>query len=123
VTLTTWVTDEPPKLNVVPNQQRGRDRGAAGAPTTPQPPPLSVTWSKYRGPGLVTFAAAKPPIDKADGGRATTTASFSAPGDYVLRVQANDQSGDSGGGFECCWSNAFVAISVKPAVMSTERQR
>lgn len=123
VTLTTWVTDEPPKLNVVPNQQRGRGRGAAGAPATPQPPPLSVTWSKYRGPGQVTFAAAKPPIDKADGGRATTTASFSAPGDYVLRVQANDQSGDGGGGFECCWSNTFVAISVKPAVTSTGGQR
>jgi hypothetical protein len=25
---------------------------------------------------------------------AVTTATFSAPGDYVLRVQANDRSGD-----------------------------
>ena len=119
VTLTAWVTDEPPKLNVVPNQQRGRSRGAAG---TPAPPPLSITWSKYRGPGQVTFAAAKPPIDKADGGKATTTATFSESGDYILRAQANDQSGDGGGGFQCCWSNAFVTVSVKPAATTNEAQ-
>jgi len=126
MTLTAWVTDEPPKVNVAPNQPRGRGRGAAGAPTTPQPPPpppLSITWSKYRGPGQVTFAAVKPPIDKADGGKATTTVTFSEPGDYILRVQANDQSGDGGGGFQCCWSNAHVAVSVKPAVASTGGER
>jgi hypothetical protein len=119
VTLTAWVSDEPPKVNVAPNQPRGRGRGAAGAPTTPQPPPLSITWSKYRGPGQVTFAAAKPPIDKADGGKATTAATFSESGDYILRVQANDQSGDGGGGFQCCWSNAFVTVSVKPGMPAT----
>jgi hypothetical protein len=123
LTITAWVTDEPPKLNVVANPSRGRSRGGAGTPTPPLPPPLSITWSKYRGPGQVTFAAAKPPIDKADGGKATTTAVFSEPGDYILRVQANDQSGDGGGGFQCCWSNAFVAVSVKPGVASTEGRR
>ena len=117
MTLTTWVTDEPPKLNVVPNPQRGRGRGAAGTPTPP--PPLSITWSKYRGSGQVTFAAAKPPIDKADGGKATTTVTFSEPGEYILRVQANDQSGDGGGGFQCCWSNAHVAVTVKPGATTT----
>lgn len=116
LTLTAWVTDEPPKLNVVANQSRGRSRGAAGTPAPPPPPPLSITWSKYRGPGQVTFAAAKPPIDKADGGKTTTTVTFSEPGDYILRVQANDQSGDGGSGFQCCWSNAHVAVTVKPGV-------
>ena len=75
----------------------------------------------YRGPGSVTFDKAKPSIDRADGGKATTTATFSAPGEYVLRVQANDQSGDGGGGFECCWSNAHVAVSVKGGASTTSR--
>ena len=52
-------------------------------------------------------------IDKADG-RATTTVTFSAQGDYVLRAQANDVSGDGGNGFQCCWTNALVKVAVKP---------
>src|SRR5262245_34040183 len=46
---------------------------------------LSATWSKFRGPGLVTFANAKPDIDKTDG-KAPTTAAFSEPGEYILRL-------------------------------------
>ena len=45
----------------------------------------------------------------------TTKATFTAPGNYILRVQANDDSGDGGGGFQCCWTNAHVAVTVKPA--------
>ena len=119
--LTTWVTDEGAKVNVGerPTPQRGRGARPANAP--PLPPALSITWSMYRGPGSVKFDNAKPPIDRADGGKATTTATFSAPGEYVLRVQANDQSGDGGGGFECCWSNAHVAVSVKGGPSTTSR--
>jgi hypothetical protein len=32
----------------------------------------------------------------------------------VLRVVANDWSGDGGGGFQCCWTNGQVKVSVKP---------
>ena len=60
------------------------------------------------------FENAKPSIDKAEGGKATTTATFSEAGEYILRAQANDQSGDGGGGFQCCWTNAHVKIIVKP---------
>lgn len=123
--LTAWVTDEGPKVNVVERPQgggRGRGtaaRGSSGARTPTAPPALSVTWSQYRGPGSVKFENAKPAIDKTDGGKATTTATFSAPGEYVLRLQANDQSGDGGGGFQCCWSNAHVAVSVKAGPSTT----
>ncbi len=78
-------------------------------------PTISITWSKFRGPGAVTFSPAKPDVDKKDGGKATTSASFSTPGEYVLRAQVNDSSGDGGGGSQCCWTNAHVAVSVKPA--------
>ena len=44
---------------------------------------------------------------------ATTTATFSASGDYMLRAQVNDDSGDGGGGEQCCWTNALVKVTVK----------
>jgi hypothetical protein len=74
---------------------------------------VSVTWTKFRGPGEVKFSEAKPKVDEADG-KSTTTATFSAPGEYMIRVQGNDRSGDGGGGFQCCWTNTYVKVTVKP---------
>ena len=90
----------------------------------PRTPPVTVAWSKFRGPGAVTFANERPAVEKAEfhappgavfSGKATTTATFSEPGEYVLRLVVNDWSGDGGRGFQCCWSNAQVKVSVKPA--------
>ena len=84
--------------------------------------PVTIEWSKFRGPGVVTFSSERPAVDKADfkapapavfSGTATTTAKFSEPGEYILRVVANDYSGDGGRGFQCCWSNAQVKVTVK----------
>jgi len=97
--LTVWATDKPAKRKGPP-------------PPGPHAPDLAIVWSMFRGPGAVTFANTKPDIDKADG-KATTTATFSAPGEYVLRLQANDSSGDGGSGFQCCWTNALIKITVK----------
>lgn len=99
--------------------------GFVGSPGSQQPktPPVTVTWSKLRGPGTVTFASAKPTVELANGGQLTaagvsgvakTTATFSAPGEYVLLVVANDWSGNGGHGYQCCWTNAQVKVSVKP---------
>ena len=44
-------------------------------------------------------------------GKATTSATFSAPGDYVLHVAANDLSGD-GRGEQCCWTFGTVRVKV-----------
>jgi hypothetical protein len=118
--LIAWATDEPPRLNVASAAAR-RPRPSTTGPSIPPPPPLSVAWSKYRGPGTVAFANAKPTIDKERGGEAQTTATFSAPGYYVLRLQANDQSGDGGGGFQCCWTNAYVAVTVKGPAVTTDK--
>ena len=90
----------------------------------PRTPPVTVSWNKLRGPGTVTFANGRPAVEKADiagppsakfTGKAHTTATFSEPGEYILRVVANDWSGDGGRGFQCCWSNAQVKVSVRPA--------
>jgi hypothetical protein len=80
---------------------------------------VSVRWSKYRGPGAVTFDKPRPDLAKQSGaapysGKAETTAKFSEPGDYVLHLTGNDYSGDGGGGFGCCWTTSLVKVSVKP---------
>jgi hypothetical protein len=109
LTLTTWVSDDG-KLTYWPNQGRLRFG------------PVTVSWSKFRGPGAVTFANNGPTLEKIESkvtpapafsGRATTTATFSEPGEYLLRVVGNDASGDGGRGAQCCWSNAQVKVSVK----------
>lgn len=85
----------------------------------PNLPAVTVGWGKFRGPGNVTFANARPRVEKTEGqaafnGKATTTATFSEPGQYLLRVVANDWSGDGGRGFQCCWTNAMVSVDVSP---------
>ena len=42
-----------------------------------------------------------------------STATFSAPDEYVVRAQVNDTSGDGGGGEQCCWTTALVRVTVK----------
>ncbi|HLX43631.1 MAG TPA: hypothetical protein VKR43_09365 [Bryobacteraceae bacterium] len=84
-------------------------------------PPVTLRWTKFRGPGVVTFSNERPPIEKipfkapentAFSGKSTTTATFSEPGDYILSVVANDWTGEGGRGFQCCWTNAQVKVSV-----------
>lgn len=96
LSLAIWVSDDRPL--------RG-GRGVAGA-TGP------VVWSKFRGPGVVVFENARPAADPE--GKAVTTATFAAPGEYVLRAQANDATGEGGGGFQCCWTNVHVKVTVNP---------
>lgn len=108
--LTVWLSDD------------GKWFSNSGAkPRNLSPIPVTVTWEKWRGPGNVTFDKAKPTVEKLNGGdskfvfngKSTAQATFSEPGDYVLHVTINDYSGPGGGGgFQCCWSNGFVKVSV-----------
>jgi hypothetical protein len=111
LTLPAWVTDKPAKIIVnVP-----RPPGGGGNRGRERRPDLQLTWTLHRGPADVAFAKDKPDIDKAADGKTTTTATFTTPGDYILRAQANDSSGDGGGGFQCCWTNAQVKVTVRGA--------
>ena len=67
---------DPPKSNV----PGGRRNDAPPAPTGPAP---TIAWTKDSGPGKVTFA---------DPNALITTATFSAPGAYVLRLTAGNGS-------------------------------
>ena len=78
---------------------------------------IRVIWKKYRGPGDVKIADETIPLmNGSDATRfleARTTATFSAPGEYWLRAQVNDSSGDGGGGDQCCWTTAHIVVNVK----------
>ena len=75
---------------------------------------MTVEWAKYRGPGTVTWSPPKQPL--ADG-KASATASFSEPGEYVLLAVVDDGSGESAGnfGYHCCWTNVQVKVTVTGA--------
>ena len=139
VTLKMWASDAPPSEknweNIVSAQNRpktivpARDQIAiiggqvvnAGGPA-PRPaasaPEADITavWTKYRGPGTVAFSpkAGVPLFTSGDPKKvleATSTATFSAPGEYWLRaepVEADD-------GFDglCCFTFALVKVTVK----------
>lgn len=95
----------------------------SNAPMRSAPPPVNLTVSKYRGAGNVTFGDVRPTFEALKGGKpdepytgkASTTVTFSEPGDYMLHVTANDYSGNGGGGSVCCWTTAIVRVAVKAA--------
>jgi hypothetical protein len=105
LTLTVKVSDD---ARLVPGMEK------------PKSPPATITWSKYRGPGPVTIANPRPAIEKSEdpaataafSGKATTSATFNEPGEYMLSAVANDWTGKGGRGFQCCWTNALVKVSV-----------
>ena len=72
----------------------------------------STKWTKFAGPaGMVSFSPRTSRFEV--GGDATelrTEVVFSEPGDYVLLVQVLS------GGFsnQCCWTNAYVNVTVTP---------
>ena len=97
MTLNVWVEDPKPA-------QGERGRGPSSV--------ASVSLHKHRGPGIVTFDKARVPATR-QGEMVSSTATFGASGDYVLRIQANDESGEGGAGFQCCWTNALVKVTVR----------
>jgi hypothetical protein len=82
--------------------------------------PVTLKWVPYRAPGRMSFSPDRPEVQKINGsgasaafnGTATTTVTFSEPGEYVLHVTANDYSGEGGSGFQCCWTTGQVKVSV-----------
>ena len=76
----------------------------------PDPSPQNlVWWFKHQGPGDVTFSQWESTVGQ-EGGQATTMATFSEPGEYMLRVKAVENIATIE--FHCCWTNAYVRVSV-----------
>jgi hypothetical protein len=120
--LTIWVAD---------------DNKAPALPTTPAAGgfdipdfatffgPVSSHWTLYRGPAPVKIDNERPKTTKLTElkaapsgtvffGTITNNITFSQPGQYMLNVQAYDSTGMGGGGFQCCWTNAYVKVDVAP---------
>lgn len=87
------------------------------------PPIVELVVAKYRGPGVVTVANGHEKMTTLKGGKvgeayegkASTTVTFSEPGDYLIHVTANDLSGKGGGATACCWTTALINVAVTPS--------
>ncbi len=95
----------------------GRGPGGGGGRGGPNQPDIRVSWHKHRGPGDITYDDDEVRLfNKGDAKlflEAKTNAYFSAPGEYWLRGQVNDASGNGGGGDLCCWTTAHVKVIIK----------
>jgi hypothetical protein len=112
--LAVWVSDD------------AKFTSSSGARPKKASSPVTVKWIPYRSAGAVKFSSDRPEVVKVEhsgsnsgssaafNGKASTTVTFSAPGDYVLNVTANDYSGEGGNGFQCCWTTGKVKVSVQP---------
>jgi len=106
ITLTAWVMDDAKWTTLSGQTPRGISN------------PVTLRWTEYRGPAPVVIGTARPQLEKIPGpaainGKATTTATFSVPGEYTLHLVANDLSGDGGGGEQCCWTFATLRVTVR----------
>ena len=97
--LSVWTSDKKPTRNVRPNPFFTR-------------PALVLSWHVLRGPADVEFSAPEQEFEESSEQNPRTTASFSEPGEYLLRVEALDESGEGGSGFQCCWTSAHVLVNV-----------
>jgi hypothetical protein len=112
--------DPPPAFiggRVVPITPAAAGGGAAAAEGRRPRGDIQVLWRKYRGPGEVKIAEESIALENGGDAKkfveAKTTATFSAPGTYWLRAQVNDNSGNGGGGDQCCWTSAHIIVNVK----------
>jgi hypothetical protein len=101
----TATVGKPITLDVV-----ARDDGAS---PTGRPVPVTLTWFTHQGPSEVHFGTPAARLT-ATGGTSSTTATFDKPGDYIVRVRANDSDVAAAGHSQCCWTNAFVKVRVTP---------
>ncbi len=105
--VTVWASDDGNPSSAV------RESGDEGTP-------VALAWFKHQGQGDVSFDETTHEVSSS-GAEATTMATFSEPGAYVLRVRANDASARTSEGeldipnagyAQCCWTNGFVKVDV-----------
>ena len=100
--LTVWIHDDSVREEEPIAVRRRRGDAAA----------LNVTWFKHTGPGSVVFSSHTDSIAETEG-MVTTTATFEQPGEYLIRVRADNFGRvDSSDGNQCCWTNGYVKVTV-----------
>jgi hypothetical protein len=104
VTITVWTRD--------PSERPDDDtRPDAGATI-----PVGLTPFTHQGPAPATFDPSEGEVGPDEGNSWwSTNATFSEPGEYMVRIRADNWTArDSSGGNQCCWSNAYVRVVVTP---------
>lgn len=123
--------DQPLTLEVWTNDPSKHD---PNDPRYAKPLDTRVSWYKHQGPGEVSFTAhesmpfldARPasPLSrnappqhavavKESVGPARVIASFSEPGEYLIRARLDNwRASDSDALDQCCWSNAYLRVLV-----------
>ena len=101
---TIWLTDdsvrEPEPVTVV---TKGPKKAA-----------MNVIWRKHSGPGPIVFNPPTQAVPELQG-TATTSATFTQPGEYVIRVRTDNFGRvDTSPGNQCCWTNGYVRVTVTP---------
>ncbi len=109
----------------------------AADPRFKEPLSLRVNWFHHQGPGKVEFTrhedhplpvlseeeAKRQRVPPGPGlvtlptpeGSAKVIATFSEPGDYVLRTRIDNWNApDSSAGNQCCWTNVYQRVTVVP---------
>jgi hypothetical protein len=101
--LKVWITDDSVReKDPVPIKER-----------VPRPA-MNVLWYAHSGPARVVFAPPKQPIAELEG-TAATAATFTQPGEYLLRVRVDNFGRvDTSAGNQCCWTNGYMKVTVTP---------
>lgn len=96
-----------------------RPMGNPAAESWPDVERWYAIWDKHTGPGDVTFAPEHEPggwlhVNAEEGETGVTaTATFSDPGDYMLRLEVIGEPGEGGSyQFHCCWTHMYVPVTV-----------
>jgi len=97
--LSVWTSDVKPPEGYRPNPFRTQI-------------PLTLKWHVLRSPGQVEFSEPEQEFEDSSDQNPTTTATFSEPGEYLLRVEGLDETGEGGSGFQCCWTSVHVRVTV-----------
>ncbi|MEX2468301.1 MAG: hypothetical protein WD396_00960 [Pseudohongiellaceae bacterium] len=108
-------------------------------PRFEEPLAMGVTWTKYQGPGAVTWTrhessvVPENPYSEGDrrfefweepeanemeipgpSGEARVYATFSEPGNYIIWTKVDSHNApDSSNGDQCCWSNVYQRVTVR----------
>jgi len=85
--------------------------------------PLGTEWILHQGPAMPEFSSekisgrerAKSGEGMSDWTTVQTEATFWEPGEYIIRLRVdNFEAPDSKFDNQCCWSNAYVPVTVTP---------
>jgi len=83
-------------------------QGPAGAEATFDPPRVTVE------PGVEASGGEGAAMGQPQWGEVSTQATFTEPGEYVIRVRAdNFAAEDSGFDYVCCWANGYIPVTVR----------